>query len=178
MRKRSPPHTQWLVRVPETPLGAINLFFTIRGLAALYFIGETPDLILAENPPPASLTPVITATQKELAHYFSGTRTDFSSLILNLEHATPFRLRVWQELRKITWGTTISYKELASRVGKPKGFRAVGQANGANPIPIIIPCHRVIAADGSLGGYSSGLDRKRWLLEHEGAKYFEGRPGG
>ena len=76
---------------------------------------------------------------------------------------------MWQELRRIPWGQTISYGELARRAGNPKAYRAVGQANAVNPIPLIVPCHRVIAADGSLGGYSSGLDRKRWLLEHEGA---------
>jgi methylated-DNA-[protein]-cysteine S-methyltransferase len=77
--------------------------------------------------------------------------------------------RVWQELQRIPRGQAISYKELAQRIGNPKASRAVGGANGSNPIPLIIPCHRVINADGSLGGYSSGLDRKRWLLRHEGA---------
>ena len=72
-------------------------------------------------------------------------------------------------MQRIPRGRTISYKELAQRAGSPKAFRAAGQANGRNPIPIIVPCHRVIAADGTLGGYASGLDRKRWLLKHEGA---------
>lgn len=169
MRKRSfPPDPQWLVPVPDTPLGAITLFFTSRGLAALDFAGETSA---KETPPPAALVPLITAAKGELARYFAGTPTDFSSLILDLGQGTPFQLRVWQELRKIPWGATISYKELATRVGNPKGFRAVGQANARNPLPLIIPCHRVIAADGSLGGYSSGLERKRWLLRHEGLSF-------
>jgi methylated-DNA-[protein]-cysteine S-methyltransferase len=109
-------------------------------------------------------------TSRELARYFAGS-ADFHTLTLDL-HGTPFQLRVWQELRRIPWGATISYRELARRVGRPQAFRAVGQANGANPIPIIIPCHRVIAANGSLGGYSSGLERKRWLLKHEGVGRF------
>jgi methylated-DNA-[protein]-cysteine S-methyltransferase len=168
MRKRSfSTHTQWLVRVPDTPLGPINLWFTIRGLAALNFAGETPA---REASPPAALAPLVTAAPKELSNYFSGTRTDFSSLILDLQ-GTPFQLRVWQELRKIPWGAPISYKDLAIRVDKPGATQAVGQANARNPLPLIIPCHRVIAADGSLGGYSSGLERKRWLLRHEGLSF-------
>jgi len=108
--------------------------------------------------------------KEELASYFNGSPTTFASLPLDPQ-GTPFQLRVWQELRQIPWGRTISYKELAARVGNPRACRAVGQANGANPIPLIIPCHRVIAADGSLGGYSSGLERKRWLLRHEGVSF-------
>jgi methylated-DNA-[protein]-cysteine S-methyltransferase len=108
------------------------------------------------------------AVNKELAAYFAGLPTDFAAVPLDPQ-GTPFQLRVWEELRRIPKGATISYRELARRVGSPKGFRAVGQANAVNPLPLIIPCHRVIAADGSLGGYSSGLDKKRWLLEHEGA---------
>jgi methylated-DNA-[protein]-cysteine S-methyltransferase len=80
---------------------------------------------------------------------------------------TSFQHRVWHELCKIPFGGTISYIELARRVGNPRASRAVGGANGKNPIAVIVPCHRVIAADGGLGGYGGGLDRKRWLLEHE-----------
>lgn len=109
------------------------------------------------------------AVRLKLAAYFDGHSPDFTSFSLDL-HGTPFQLRVWQELRKVPYGTTISYRELARRVGSPKAFRAVGQANAVNPLPIIIPCHRVINADGALGGYSSGLDRKFWLLRHEGAR--------
>ena len=119
--------------------------------------------------PPPHLQPFIEAAKRELTAYFQGAPTDFAALTLD-PRGTPFQLRVWQELRRIPWGQTISYKELARRVGSPKASRAVGQANAVNPIPLIIPCHRVIAADGGLGGYSSGLDRKRWLLHHEGAR--------
>lgn len=82
---------------------------------------------------------------------------------------TEFQEKVWRELRRIPVGTTISYGELARRVGNPKARRGVGAANGRNPIAIVIPCHRVIGADGTLTGYASGVDRKRWLLAHEGA---------
>ncbi len=82
---------------------------------------------------------------------------------------TPFQRSVWAALRRIPAGGTISYAELARRVGRPKACRAVGAANGSNPVALIVPCHRVVAADGTMGGYGGGLDRKRWLLEHERA---------
>jgi methylated-DNA-[protein]-cysteine S-methyltransferase len=82
---------------------------------------------------------------------------------------TPFQTAVWSELRRIPVGTTITYGELAARVDRPRAFRAVGAANGANPVSLVNPCHRVVAADGSLGGYGFGLERKQWLLHHEGA---------
>ena len=102
---------------------------------------------------------------EQLISYFEGERVTFD---LALELAgTPFQRRVWQELCAIPYGCAISYAELARRIGKPGASRAVGSANGRNPVSIIVPCHRVIAADGGLGGYGGGLDRKRWLLEHE-----------
>jgi methylated-DNA-[protein]-cysteine S-methyltransferase len=83
---------------------------------------------------------------------------------------TPFQREVWRALRQIPCGTTISYGELAARIGRPRAVRAVGLANGSNPVGVIVPCHRVIGADGSLTGYGGGIERKRWLLEHERAR--------
>ena len=83
---------------------------------------------------------------------------------------TPFQTSIWKALRRIKDGTTISYAELASRIGKPKAVRAAGLANGRNPISIVVPCHRVIGSDGSLTGYGGGLSRKQWLLAHEGVR--------
>ena len=106
------------------------------------------------------------SAQRELEEYLAGERREFS---VALEPTgTPFQRRVWQELRAIPYGQTISYVELARRVANPRAIRAVGQANGRNAISIIVPCHRVIAADGSLGGYGGGLTRKRHLLALEG----------
>ena len=102
---------------------------------------------------------------QQLSEYFKGERETFS-LTLNPE-GTEFQRAVWAELRKIAYGATISYKQLAERIGKPKAVRAVGAANGANPIPIIIPCHRVIGNDGSLTGFGGGLPLKKKLLELE-----------
>jgi methylated-DNA-[protein]-cysteine S-methyltransferase len=170
MRKKSRNHNkEWSVCFPDTPVGPLRLCFTERGLAALEFAGEGSSSAPEQDSPPPHLQPLVDAAKRELTAYFQGVPTDFASLTLD-PRGTPFQLRVWQELRRIPWGQTISYAELARRVGNLNACRAVGQANGANPIPLIVPCHRVIAADGSLGGYSSGLDRKDWLLKHEGAR--------
>ena len=105
------------------------------------------------------------AVRGQLDAYFAGERETFD-VPLAL-HGTPFQRRVWEQLTRIPFGETISYSELARRLGDPKLVRAVGLANGRNPVSIIVPCHRVIGADGSLVGYGGGLERKQWLLEHE-----------
>jgi methylated-DNA-[protein]-cysteine S-methyltransferase len=105
------------------------------------------------------------AETAQLEQYFAGTRTDFD---VSLTMAgSPFQLRVWEALRTIAYGETTSYGELATRVGEPAAPGAVGRANGSNPISIIVPCHRVIGASGTLTGYGGGLERKRWLLDLE-----------
>ena len=101
----------------------------------------------------------------QLDAYFSGRRTDFD-VPLRM-HGTEFQRRVWDGLTRIPYGETWSYAQLAGKVGNPRACRAVGLANGRNPVAIIVPCHRVIGANGTLTGYGGGLDRKRWLLEHE-----------
>lgn len=109
---------------------------------------------------------------EQLTAYFKGERQAFD-LPLDISLGTNFQQRVWQELQKIPHGETISYATLAQRVGNPKGYRAVANANGRNPFSIIIPCHRVIASDGKLGGYTGGLDKKEYLLALEGIKGVE-----
>jgi methylated-DNA-[protein]-cysteine S-methyltransferase len=109
--------------------------------------------------------PVLKDTATQLEEYFAGERTDFD-VPMELD-GTAFQKEVWAELCRIPYGETISYGELARRVGRPKGPRAVGQANGRNPIPIIVPCHRVLAGNG-IGGYGGGLPMKRTLLAVEG----------
>jgi len=103
----------------------------------------------------------------QLGRYFNGKLAKFNCPFDFI--GTPFQIRVWKELTKIPYGTTISYKQLAKRLGTSKGFQAVGRANASNPIPIIVPCHRVIGTDGSLVGYSSGIKTKEFLLKLEGA---------
>lgn len=105
---------------------------------------------------------------EQLREYFAGARRDFDLPLRPT--GTPFQLSVWAELRRIPFGTTISYAELARRIGNPRAVRAVGLANGANPLAIVIPCHRVIGADGRLVGYGGGLGIKEQLLALEGAR--------
>ena len=113
----------------------------------------------------------VTRAARELDEYFAGKRRKFT-VPLDLQ-GTPFQLQVWSTLRKIPFGKAVSYGEEARMLGKPKAARAVGSANGRNPIPIIVPCHRVVAGDGSLGGYSAGLPMKRKLLALEGVSVAE-----
>ncbi len=140
-------------RFPSS-IGALSATFSERGLTRLEFSASAP------RKPEGQL-------MKELTAYFKGKARVFRTR-LDLASGTPFQRRVWEELRRIPFGTTTSYGELARRVGKPKAARAVGQAVGANPIPIVIPCHRVIRSNGDLGGYVGGQEIKKWLLRLEG----------
>lgn len=153
----------------DSPVGALHLFARDDELCLLTF-GRTaedgaalarrfPGEPLQEAPDPAG---AVTA----LARYFSGDLHALDALRVN-PGGTPFQASVWRALRAIDPGTTTSYQALARRIGAPSAVRAVGAANGANPIAIVIPCHRVIGANGALVGYGGGLSRKRWLLEHE-----------
>ncbi len=110
------------------------------------------------------------AVHEQLREYFSGKRQTFD-VPLALR-GTEFQLAVWNELRRVPYGDTITYAELAQRIGRPSAIRAVGAANGANPIPVIVPCHRVIGSNGTLTGYGGGIERKQWLLAHEGRRLF------
>lgn len=104
---------------------------------------------------------------RQLREYFEGRRRTFALPLAPV--GTPFQQRVWLALRDIPYGRTVSYGVIARSIGNPKGVRAVGLANGRNPISIIVPCHRVIGSDGTLTGYGGGIERKAWLLRHEGA---------
>ena len=142
----------------KTPLGIARLEGDENGLASISVLDgdeKLSDLIPEE----------LEDTVYQLQEYFEGTRTQFS-LQLNPE-GTDFQKRVWEELQHIPYGKTISYLELAKKLGDVKAIRAVAAANGKNPLWIVVPCHRVIGSDGSLTGYAGGLHRKQWLLEHE-----------
>lgn len=150
----------------DTPLGLLCLTGTKYGLTRVDFQhGDRPvetDATWQED------TGALAAAVQQLGEYFAGTRQDFSLALTPA--ATPFQHRVWKALRHIPYGATITYRELAQRLGMPNGARAVGTANGRNPIAIIIPCHRVIGTDGRLRGYAGGLPIKHRLLQHEGAR--------
>ena len=111
-------------------------------------------------------TPIIARTRRWLDDYFAGASAAIDGLTFDMRGA-PFELRVWEALRQIPAGATTSYGAIAKALGSPGAARAVGAANGANPIAIIVPCHRVIGSSGSLTGYGGGLDRKTWLIDHE-----------
>lgn len=111
------------------------------------------------------VTPTITAIEQELKDYFAGTLHTFNTPIIL--YGTPFQKQVWNALRTVSFGKTISYKEQATIINKPSACRAVANANGANQIAIVVPCHRIITSLGTLGGYGAGVNRKKWLIEHE-----------
>lgn len=127
--------------------------------------GAITHLIFSERDWTVEETDLIKETKRQLDEYFAGKRKEFD-IPIRLE-GTEFQKRVWEELRKIPYGKTVTYKDIAEAVGCPKGFRAVGLANNRNPISIIYPCHRVIGSNGSLTGYGGGLDVKEKLLELE-----------
>lgn len=111
--------------------------------------------------------PFVLEIKEQLDRYFSGTLKTFN--LPTAPEGTPFQQNVWKALTDIPYGTTVPYSQIAERLGNPDAVRAVGRANGQNPVPIVIPCHRVIGADNKLVGYGGGIERKRWLLKHEGA---------
>jgi methylated-DNA-[protein]-cysteine S-methyltransferase len=128
------------------------------------------ELQMEPHSPPAGAVrddEALAPVARQLAEYFAGTRTAFDVPLT--PHGTAFQQRVWMALRDIPYGRTTSYGELAAELGQPTASRAVGLANGRNPLAVIVPCHRVIGANGSLTGFGGGLPRKRWLLEHERA---------
>lgn len=146
--------------VIDSPIGSLLLTSEEGALTGLN-MEPHPRLPTSAVDDPAALADAAA----QLAEYFAGSRTSFDLLLA--PSGTPFQLRVWEALREIPYGETASYAELAAAVGKPDAFRAVGAANGRNPIAVIVPCHRVIGADGSLTGFGGGLERKRTLLELE-----------
>ena len=150
-----------------SPLGRMILAALNDQLVGVWFEGQAhlPDL---SGCPSAPDHPVLVQAAKELAEYFAGQRQSFN-VPLATTTGTPFQQTVWQALRSIPVGSTCSYGELARRIDKPAAVRAVGAAVGRNPLSIIVPCHRVVGADGSLTGYAGGLRRKTALLQLEGA---------
>ncbi len=153
----------------DSPLGRLRLAASNRGLVELAL--RPTGRLEAGSDPVTDLDPraryLLERAQGELAQYFDGKLTRFTVPIDDTT-GTDFQQKVWAELRAIPFGETKSYGEIAKSVGPPEAPRAVGQACGANPIAIMTPCHRVVASDGTLGGFGPGPDTKKWLLGHEG----------
>ncbi len=159
----------------SSPQGRIGLAATPRGLCLMMLrLSSDSDFLRhlktrfhqAPIQDPAVFEDVI----QQLTHYFSGTLKKFTCR-LDLSGGTPFQRKVWQALITIPYGSTRSYHWVANRIGRPRAVRAVGNANGKNPVPIIVPCHRVIRADGGLGGFTGGVNLKHQLLNREQASY-------
>jgi methylated-DNA-[protein]-cysteine S-methyltransferase len=154
------------LHVHASPVGALLLVATHAALTGLWFDNEHTRVTGDAKPADPQAHPVLRATVAQLDEYFAGTRRVFDLPLA--PEGTPFQQKVWRALRDIAWGETCAYRDIAQRIGQPSAVRAVGLANGRNPISIIVPCHRVIGADGTLTGYGGGLPVKRALLALEG----------
>jgi methylated-DNA-[protein]-cysteine S-methyltransferase len=163
------PQTPYSRLEVASPLGSIELTATTKGLISLYFGPMHRHAVLLANVEQMRMPqnhPVLAKASRELAQYFEGKLHAFT-VPLDVQWGTPFQRKVWQALSQIPFAATCSYADIAERIGNPKAVRAVGLANGKNPISIIVPCHRVIGKNGTLTGYGGGLANKEWLLAHE-----------
>ena len=145
-------------RIVESPVGKLKIEGDDRSISGIWLNAKGP-------PTPGRATGILAELESQLEAYFSGALKAFELPLA--PKGTPFQLEVWAALQKIPYGTTCSYSDVAKRIGRADAVRAVGAANGQNPIPIVIPCHRVIGASGSLTGFGGGLPMKKWLLAHE-----------
>jgi methylated-DNA-[protein]-cysteine S-methyltransferase len=157
--------------VQDTPIGPLTLAATEAGVVKIAFgddDAEVDEIAATVSPRVVRLPRRLDVVRRELDEYFSGRRHDFD-VPLDRRLSRGYRLEVLEELSRVRFGETVTYKDLAERTGHPKASRAVGTAMATNPIPIVVPCHRVLRSGGALGGYGGGLDTKAWLLRHEGA---------
>ncbi len=150
----------------NSPLGALKLVATERGLAAVLWENDDPKRVRLGDMSKASDHPVLRQAEQQLEDYFAGRLTIFT-VPLDMR-GTAFQKAVWASLLRIPFGETRTYAQIAEDLDNPMAVRAVGAANGRNPVSIIAPCHRVLGSDGSLTGFAGGLDAKAWLLAHEG----------
>jgi methylated-DNA-[protein]-cysteine S-methyltransferase len=155
----------YLYKTMRSPVGQLTLVGSDRGLAAVLWEDDDPSRVRLGDLKEDASHPVLLRAQQQLEQYFAGKRREFT---VKLDPAgTDFQTRVWNALRTIPFGETRSYGQIADQIGSRKAVRAVGAANGANPLSIIVPCHRVIGADGKLTGFAGGLDVKARLLALE-----------
>ena len=151
--------------VVDTPVGVLTIVASDAGVRAVLWPDDDPKRVRSGDAVDDPPHPVVAATVSQLQEYFDGTRTDFE---LPLDPVGPeFQRTAWEALRTIPYGVTVSYGEQADRMGDRRKARAVGAANGRNPISIIVPCHRVVGATGALTGFAGGVETKAWLLAHE-----------
>lgn len=148
-----------------SPVGTLTLVADDTGLVAILWEDDDPARVPLGATREAHDHPVLVETRRQLGEYFAGTRTVFALPLA--PRGTDFQRQVWAALCRIPHGETRSYAEIAREIGRPTATRAVGAANGRNPISIVAPCHRVIGSNGALTGFAGGLEGKRWLLDHE-----------
>lgn len=153
----------------KSPLGELTLITSDQGLCAILWPNDNPKRVVMKPTTEMNDHPILMQTKKQLSEYFAGERQEFSIPLDFM--GTDFQKQVWLALQTVGYGQTTSYLDLALKLGKPTGARAVGMANGRNPISIIVPCHRVIGASGLLTGYAGGLENKKKLLLLEGATF-------
>ena len=159
-----------LIDAIDSPVGVLTIAERAGRVCLLHFGPDGPSIDQAFErwyPGEPRARQPLAGLKALLERYFKGETGVLDAIAVEL-NGTPFQQNVWKALRRIPCGSTISYAELAKRIGEPAAVRAVGTANGANPVAVIVPCHRVIGSNGKLTGYGGGLDRKQWLLEHEG----------
>jgi methylated-DNA-[protein]-cysteine S-methyltransferase len=149
----------------DSPVGELGLVATSTALVAVLWPEERDGRVRFAVEPTDGSNEILTQTADQLGEYFDGDRRVFD---LSLElRGTDFQQEVWQSLADIAYGETSTYGKQAVAIGRPRAIRAVGSANGRNPLSIVLPCHRIVGADGKLAGFAGGLDTKRWLLDHE-----------
>jgi methylated-DNA-[protein]-cysteine S-methyltransferase len=161
----TPRHQLARSTVIATPIGELLLTSDGEGLTGVFMEPHGSSPHPAASPGGDGDDAVLRAAREQLAAYFAGALTAFDLPLA--ARGTPFQERVWAALRGVPFGSTVSYGDIARRIGSPAAVRAVGAANGRNPLPIVVPCHRVVGADGSLTGFGGGVARKQWLLAHE-----------
>jgi methylated-DNA-[protein]-cysteine S-methyltransferase len=167
-------NTELFSSVIDSPVGPLTIVATDRGLRAILWPDDDPARVRLDIPIERSDHHVISMTVSQLTEYFDGERTDFDVPLDPV--GTEFQRAAWDALRSIPYGTTVSYGEQAERMGDRRKARAVGAANGRNPISIVVPCHRVVGADGALTGFAGGTDTKAWLIAHERRHMPSGHP--
>jgi methylated-DNA-[protein]-cysteine S-methyltransferase len=151
--------------VIDSPVGPLTVVASGHGVRAVLWADDDPDRVRLGPTTEDPAHPIVAVTVHQLGEYFAGTRTDFDVPLDPV--GTEFQRAAWSALRRIPYGTTWSYGQQAEQMGDRRKARAVGAANGRNPISIVVPCHRVVGADGALTGFAGGVDTKAWLLAHE-----------
>lgn len=168
LKADSPIRKRYVHKTMSSPVGTLTLVATDEGLSGILWENDWPNRTPLDIGTRADRHPVLMETERQLNEYFSGWRRDFA-LTLDVD-GTPFQRKVWNALRTIPFGETRSYGEIAKQIGNPAAMRAVGAANGRNPVSIVVPCHRVVGSTGKLTGFGGGLKAKAQLLALEGAR--------